>query len=174
MPKQYAAPAKAISTLSGGAATAAAPRSLFRHPKRDDEEYPSEEYIDKWVTDNGAVGDSTVFYTAGADSAQANAFAGEVGGKAWSLVYDPDMQENWSGSCYDNPDEGREVINRMGQVLAKHSTGTTCVLMKPGNAPRAFWLWEEYPVLAGKGITITPVNADDTSKRKTYVTHKNP
>ncbi|KAH7012572.1 uncharacterized protein B0I36DRAFT_355968 [Microdochium trichocladiopsis] len=144
MPKQYAAPAKAISTLSGGAATAAAPRSLFRHPKRDDEEYPSEECIDKWV------------------------------GKAWSLVYDPDMQENWSGSCYDNPDEGREVINRMGQVLAKHSTGTTYVLMKPGNAPRAFWLREEYPVLAGKGITITTVNEDDTSKRKTYVTHKNP
>ncbi|KAF9874448.1 hypothetical protein CkaCkLH20_08011 [Colletotrichum karsti] len=128
---------------------------------------PSVDSIRDWIKDNAKVGTNTVFYTAGAKQAQAEAFAATLdgGGQYWNKVFG-DQYLDWLDECGPGAEQDK-LFPRMGEALAKESSGTAYVMMVKGKPIADFWKNYEYPNLGN--AKIIAVNADDFNDKKDYV-----
>lgn len=140
--------------------------SIITAAPTPDDTCPSVQTIQDWIKSNAAVGANTVFYTAGAKQAQAATFAatldgGQYWGKVFGVKYLDWLDECGSGAAQD------KLFPRMGEALAKQSTGEAYVLMSKGRPIADFWKNYEYPSLKDR-VKVTAVNADDFGDKKDY------
>ncbi|KAJ6781259.1 hypothetical protein PWT90_10244 [Aphanocladium album] len=128
---------------------------------------PSVETIQNWIKENAQVGENTVFYTAGAKQDQAIAFANTLdNGQYWNKVFGVKYLD-WLSECGAGAEQDK-LFPRMGEALAKQSTGTAYVMMVKGRPIADFWKNYEYPSLKDNGVKVTAVNVDDFNDKKDY------
>ncbi|ENH71312.1 hypothetical protein FOC1_g10006169 [Fusarium oxysporum f. sp. cubense race 1] len=130
---------------------------------------PSVDTIRQWIRDNASVGENTIFYTAGAKQEQAKAFAEQkvTDGNYWGKVFDNNKYLDWIEECGEGPEQDK-LFPRMGEALARESSGTAYVIMIKGNAIANFWKDNEYPYLDENGVKIIAVNAENFDDQKDY------
>nr|RBQ84080.1 hypothetical protein FVER53263_13267 [Fusarium verticillioides] len=130
---------------------------------------PSVDTIRQWIRDNANVGENTIFYTAGAKQEQAKAFAEQkvTDGNYWGKVFDNNKYLDWIEECGEGPEQDK-LFPRMGEALARESSGTAYVIMIKGNAIANFWKDNEYPYLDENGVKIIAVNAENFDDQKDY------
>lgn len=133
---------------------------------------PTVETIEDWIKDNRpSVGENTIFYTAGAKQVQAENFAATLDeanywGKVWQRSGQLPIWDEWLDECGAGPEQDK-LFPRMGEALARRSSGTAYVIMVQGQAIQQFWLNNEYPYLKDR-VRVIAVNADDFEDTKEY------
>lgn len=128
---------------------------------------PTVETIERWIDDNASVGENTVFYTAGAKQEQARQFSDTLdNGNYWNQVWGNQWLD-WLDECGTGAGQD-DLFPRMGEALAKKSTGTAYVMMLKGQPLNDFWKNYEDPSLKDR-VKITAVNAEDFNDQKDYM-----
>ncbi|KAF5661365.1 hypothetical protein FCIRC_11844 [Fusarium circinatum] len=150
--------------LISPATVLAAPTSTLH--RRD---CPSVDTLRQWIRDNAKVGENTVFYTAKATQDQAKAFAEQkvTDGTYWGKVFADNKYLDWIVECGEGPEQDK-LFPRMGEALARESSGTAYVIMVKGNKIEEFWENHEYPYLKENKVKVIAVNSVDFDDQKDY------
>ncbi|KAF5615413.1 hypothetical protein F52700_13383 [Fusarium sp. NRRL 52700] len=142
----------------------AAPTNTLR--RRD---CPSVDTIREWIRNNAKVGENTIFYTAEATQNHAKAFAEQkvTDGNYWGKVFADNKHLDWLDECGAGPEQDK-LFPRMGEALARDSSGTAYVIMVKGNEIKDFWKDNEYPYLKKNKVKVIAVNAANFDDQKDY------
>ncbi|KAF4499314.1 hypothetical protein FAGAP_4519 [Fusarium agapanthi] len=130
---------------------------------------PSVDFIRQWIRDNAKVGEDTIFYTAEATQDQAKAFSEQkvTDGNYWGKVFANNKYLDWIVECGEGAEQDK-LFPRMGEALARESSGTAYVIIVKGNEIKDFWKSNEYPYLKENDVKIIAVNSEDFDDQKDY------